>query len=334
MAKKNNVEQQASFKEEALKVAILAIEKAQGKGSIITGNSESIPGVEFFSTGSTSIDSILGGGWARRRIHEVIGPPSSGKTTILLHAIAEIQKLGETATFIDAEHAVDTGYAAALGVDLSKLLISQPDSGEQALDIIETLTKSGAVSLIVIDSVASLVPRAELEGQMGASHIGLQARLMSQAMRKLTAICSKTGTTIIFINQIRMKVGVMYGSPETTSGGEALKFYASQRLDVRRRAPVKEGQDTVASETHIKCIKNKVHPPFKECDVQIRFGQGIDILTDLLNAALAKDIIQRAGAWYSYEGTNIGQGTSGARQFLIEHPDKAEEIKQKVLQHL
>jgi recombination protein RecA len=311
-------------------MAIEAIEKAQGKGALMVG-SGSLPDVNFFSSGCVSVDEVLGGGWARGRIHEVMGPESSGKTTLLLHAIAEIQKLGGTAAFVDAEHALSMDYAVKLGVDSEKLLVAQPDNAEQALDIVETLISSGAVDLVIVDSVAALVPSAEVEGGMGDSHMGLQARLMGQAMRKLAGKVARTGTTLIFINQIRMKIGVMFGSPETTTGGNALKFYSSQRVDIRRIGGVKDGEELVANATRVKCVKNKVAPPFRECEIEIRFGEGLDVMADLLNRAVAKEIVEKSGAWYSFKEQRIGQGVAQSRQWLIEHPDQAEIIREATI---
>lgn len=329
MSAKKNINE-SSTKQSPLSLAIEAIKKAQGDGAIMQGKG-SVPGIEFFSSGCISVNKILGGGWAKGRIIEVLGPESSGKTSLTLHAIAEIQKLGGTAAFIDAEHALDITYAAALGVDTEQLLISQPDSGEAALDIVELLASSGSVDLIVIDSVAALVPKAELEGNMGDSMMGVQARLMGQAMRKLAGKCHKTNTTLIFINQIRQKIGIMFGNPETTSGGNALKFYATQRIDVRRIGGVKEGEVLVANKTKIKCIKNKVAPPFKECEVEIRYGEGIDITSDLLDRAAEANIINKSGAWYSYKEEKIGQGSAQTREWLLAHPEEVKEIQKQLI---
>lgn len=317
-------------KSKALELALAAIRKAQGAGAVMTG-AKQVPGVEFISSGCIGLDKVLGGGWAKGRIVELMGPESSGKTTVALHAVVEVQKTGGTCAYVDVEHALDINYAAALGVDTDKLLISQPDNAESALDIVEGLTKSGAVSLIVVDSVAALVPRAEVEGQMGDHHMGVQARLMGQAMRKLAGIAHNTNTTLIFINQIRMKIGVMFGSPETTPGGNALKFYSSQRLDVRRSGGVKEGETLVANTTRIKCIKNKVAPPFRECEIEIRYGQGIDTMLDLLTQATEAGLIEKAGSWYSYNDQKVGQGAAQSKTWLKEHPEVVAELRSKLL---
>ena len=320
----------SEVKQKALEVALEAIKKSQGAGAVMMGE-ECIPNVEFFSSGCVSIDKILGGGWAKGRIIEIFGPESTGKTTIALHAIAEAQKVGGRAAFIDAEHALDIVYADALGVDTSQLLISQPDNGEQALDITEALARSNAVDLIVIDSVAALVPKTEIEGNMGDSTMGSQARLMSQAMRKLVGVCYNTNCTIIFINQLRMKIGVMFGSPETTTGGNALKFYATQRLDIRRIGGTKEGEEIVANRTRVKCVKNKVAPPFRECEVEIRFGEGLDVYADLLDRAVEAKLLEKAGSWYSYKGNQVGQGAGQARLWLIQNPEVSKEISKQIL---
>lgn len=313
-----------------LQIAIAAIQKQFGKEAISQSKS-AVLGVEFFSSGSISLDCILGGGWSRGRMVELYGPESSGKTTIALHAIAEIQKLGEVAAFIDAEHAFDPAYAEALGVDMGKLLFSQPDSGEQALEITETLVRSGAVKLIVIDSVAALVPQREIEGEMGDSSMGRHAMLMSQAMRKLAGICSKSGCTIIFINQIRIKIGLVFGNPETVTGGNALKFYASQRLEVRRAKPIKDGKDEeaeiVGNETNCKVVKNKVAPPFRKCELVIRYGQGIDTTLDLLKLAVTKNVIAKSGAWYNFGETRLGQGEDSVREKLLAEPKLKAQIE-------
>lgn len=310
-------------KAKALALAIGSIEKQFGKGSVVTGSA--IPGIEAVSTGCYSLDKALGvGGLPRGRITEIFGPESSGKTTLALHVIAEAQKNGGTAAFIDVEHALDPSYAAALNVDIDKLILSQPDSGEQALEIVDTLLKSGAVDCIVVDSVSALVTQKELEGEMGDAQMGAQARLMSQAMRKLTGACAKAGTVLIFINQIRMKLGVMFGNPETTTGGNALKFYASIRLDVRRREVIKSGtgDDAVAvgSRTEAKIIKNKVAPPFKTAEFIIRYGTGIDKEADIFLIAVTQGVIEKAGAWYSYKGERLGQGEDNALKLLRETP--------------
>ncbi|MBS3967349.1 MAG: recombinase RecA [Truepera sp.] len=312
---------------------LLQIEKQFGKGAIMRLGSETNPLEQgIISTGSMSVDLALGvGGVPRGRVVEIYGPEAGGKTTLSLHIVAEAQRVGGVAAFIDAEHALDPGYAKALGVNTDELLVSQPDTGEQALDIAELLVRSGAVDVVVIDSVAALVPRAEIEGEMGDSFVGLQARLMSQALRKLTGVLSKSKTTMIFINQIREKIGVMYGNPETTPGGRALKFYASVRLEVRRIGDVKSGADKVGNRVRVKVTKNKVAAPFKEAEVEIMFGRGIDRLGDLINIAADLDIIQKSGSFFKYEGANIGQGKEKAGAFLQDNPAIAEEIRAKVV---
>jgi len=320
-----------STKSKALASALEAINKQFGKGTIMTMGEESKQKVPAISTGSLALDKALGiGGYARGRIIEIYGPESSGKTTLTLHAIAEVQKTGGVAAFIDAEHALDPVYAEALGVDLDALLLSQPDNGEQALEIADILTKSGGVDLIVIDSVAALTPKAEIEGDMGDSHMGLQARLMSQALRKLTGSISKSKSTVIFINQIRMKIGVMFGNPETTTGGNALKFYASQRLDVRRVGSIKKGDQILGNETKVKVVKNKVAPPFKEAKFTIMYGEGISKIGELVDLGVEYDIIQKSGAWYAYNNEKIGQGRDKAMQFLKGNPETAEEIEKLI----
>ncbi|MDH3199528.1 MAG: recombinase RecA [Myxococcales bacterium] len=323
-----------SNREKALNLALGTIEKAYGKGSIMRlGDAGAKVQVPVFSTGAISLDLALGiGGYPRGRIVEIYGPESSGKTTLTLHAIAECQKLGGVAAFIDAEHALDPNYARKLGVNVDELLVSQPDHGEQALEIADTLVRSGAVDVIVIDSVAALVPRAEIEGEMGDSHVGLQARLMSQALRKLTGTVQKSQTTLFFINQIRMKIGVMFGSPETTSGGNALKFYASQRLDIRRIGTIKVGDAAVGNRCRVKVVKNKLAPPFRLCEFDILFGQGISRTGDVLDLGVEADIVNKSGAWYSYGDERIGQGRDNARTFLEEHPDMLAQIERKLLQ--
>jgi len=308
-------------KSRALDLALSQIEKQFGKGSIMRlGAVDSTAALEAISTGSISIDAALGvGGLPRGRVIEIFGPESSGKTTLALHAIAEAQKLGGTAAFVDAEHALDANYARRLGVDVENLLVSQPDSGEQALEIAEVLIRSGAIDIVVIDSVAALVPRAELEGEMGEAQMGLQARLMSQALRKLTGIVSKSKTCLIFINQIREKIGVMFGNPETTTGGRALKFYASVRLDVRRIASIKDGDAVVGNRTKAKIVKNKVAPPFREAEFDIMYGEGISREGDLLDLAVEKNIVDKSGSWFSFQGERIGQGRDNAKQFLKEN---------------
>jgi recombination protein RecA len=310
-------------KSRALDLAVSQIEKQFGKGSIMRlGGIDSSAALDAIPSGSLSLDVALGvGGYPRGRVIEVFGPESSGKTTLTLHAIAEAQKLGGTAAFIDAEHALDANYARKLGVDVDNLLVSQPDSGEQALEIAEVLIRSGAIDIVVIDSVAALVPRAELEGEMGEAQMGLQARLMSQALRKLTGIVSKSKTCLIFINQIREKIGVMFGNPETTTGGRALKFYASVRVDVRRIASIKDGDEVTGSRTKAKIVKNKVAPPFREAEFDIMYGQGISREGDLLDLAVDRNIVEKSGAWFSFQGERLGQGRDNARQFLKDNPD-------------
>ncbi len=326
----------AEDREKALELAFSQIEKQFGKGSIMKlGQAEGLKGIPVISTGSISLDHALGvGGVPRGRIIEIYGPESSGKTSLTLHIIAEAQKAGGVAAFIDAEHALDPHYAQALGVNLDDLLLSQPDTGEQTLEIAEVLVRSGAVDVIVIDSVAALVPKAELDGDMGDSHMGLQARLMSQAMRKLAGVISKSKTCLIFINQIRMKIGVMFGNPETTTGGNALKFYASVRMDIRRIAALKDGDKVIGNRTRVKVVKNKVAPPFRDCEFDIRYGEGISKLGDLLDQAVTQEIINKSGTWFSYGDQRIGQGRENARNFLSEHPDMTREIDQRVRESL
>ena len=315
-------------KEKTLDLAISQIEKQFGQGSIMRMGEDSIVKIESISTGSISLDAALGiGGIPRGRITEIYGPESSGKTTLTLHIIAEAQKIGGYAAFIDAEHAMDPEYAKKLGVDTDNLLISQPDTGEQALDITETLVRSGALDIIVIDSVAALVPKAELDGDMGDSHMGLQARLMSQALRKLTGSVSKSRTSVIFINQIRHKIGVMFGSPETTTGGNALKFYASIRLDIRRIGQIKEGDQVVGNRTRVKVVKNKIAPPFKNTEFDIMYGEGISYEGDLLDLAVQADIVNKMGAWYSYNKEKIGQGRENAKRYLQDNENVRNEIE-------
>ena len=320
-------------RERALNTTLSQIEKQFGKGAVMRlGEETALLSQGVISTGSMSVDLALGvGGVPRGRIIEVYGPESGGKTTLSLHIVAEAQKAGGVAAFVDAEHALDPSYAKALGVDTDELLVSQPDTGEQALEITELLVRSGAVDVIVVDSVAALVPRAEIEGEMGDSHVGLQARLMSQALRKLTGVLSKSHTTAIFINQIREKIGVLYGNPETTPGGRALKFYSSVRMEVRRKGDVKSGADKVGNRTRVKVTKNKVAPPFKEAEVEIMFGRGIDKLGDLLNIASDLEVVQKSGSFYKYGGNTIGQGKEKAAGYLEEHPELIEEVKGKVM---
>jgi recombination protein RecA len=317
-------------KSKALGLALETIEKQFGKGSIMKLGESSNSRVETIPTGSLSLDIALGGGLPRGRIVEVYGPESSGKTTLTLHAIAEVQKSGGTAAFIDAEHALDPVYAKRIGVDTDNLLLSQPDSGEQALEITETLVRSNAVDIIVIDSVAALVPRAEIEGEMGDSHMGLQARLMSQALRKLTGVVSRSKTTVIFINQIRMKIGVMFGNPETTTGGNALKFYASVRMDIRRIAQIKAGEKAIGNRTRVKIVKNKIAPPFREAEFDIMFNEGISKSGDVLDLAVLNGIVDKSGAWFAYKEEKIGQGREAAKQYLKENPKVADEIEKQI----
>ena len=319
-------------KAKALQAALAQIEKQFGKGSIMRlGEGEKIEDIEVVSTGSLGLDIALGvGGLPRGRVVEIYGPESSGKTTLTLQVIAEMQKLAGVCAFIDAEHALDTQYAQKLGVNLQELLISQPDTGEQALEIVDALVRSGSVDLIVVDSVAALTPKAELEGEMGDSLPGLQARLMSQALRKLTATINKTNTMVIFINQIRMKIGVMFGNPETTTGGNALKFYASVRLDIRRTGSIKKGDEVIGNETKVKIVKNKVAPPFKTAEFDILYGEGISREGEIIDMGVEARIIDKSGAWYAYNGEKIGQGKDNAREFLRENPDIAIEVENKV----
>lgn len=323
-----------SDKQKALDEALRKIEKQFGKGSIMKLGEEAERKIDTISSGSLALDIALGtGGYPKGRIIEIYGPESSGKTTVALHAIAEAQKLGGQAAFIDAEHALDPNYARALGVNIEELLLSQPDTGEQGLEIAEALVRSGAVDIIVIDSVAALVPSAEIEGEMGDSHVGLQARLMSQALRKLSGAINKSQTIAIFINQIREKVGVMFGNPETTPGGRALKFYSSIRLEVRRAETLKQGTDMIGNRTKIKVVKNKVAPPFKQAVVDIMYGEGISIEGEILDIGSELDIVEKSGSWYSYNGERLGQGRENAKQFLIEHPEMAEEILTAIRSH-
>ena len=319
-------------KMKALDAALARIEKQYGKGSVMKlGDQSANMGIDVVPTGSLSLDLALGlGGMPRGRIIEIYGPESSGKTTVALHVVAEVQKMGGIAGFIDAEHALDPTYAAHIGVDIDNLYISQPDNGEQALEITETMVRSGAVDVIIVDSVAALVPKAEIDGEMGDSHVGLHARLMSQALRKLTGIISKSNCVVIFINQLREKVGVMFGNPETTTGGRALKFYASVRLDVRRIETLKVGGEVVGNRTRVKVVKNKVAPPFKEAEFDIMFGKGISKEGDILDLAVLHDIINKAGAWYSYNGEKIGQGRENTKLYLANNPEVMEEIEQQV----
>jgi recombination protein RecA len=323
-----------SQKEKAIDLAVSQIERQFGKGAIMRlGTDAVIPESPVIPTGSLALDIALGvGGIPRGRVVEIFGPEASGKTTLALHLIAEAQKKGGIAGFIDAEHALDVGYAQKLGVKTDDLLISQPDTGEQALEIADMLVRSGAIDVVVIDSVAALVPKAELEGEMGDAHMGLQARLMSQALRKLTSTISKSNTCVVFINQIRMKIGIFMGNPETTTGGNALKFYASVRLDIRRIGAIKDGQDVIGNRTRVKVVKNKLAPPFKEVEFDIMYGQGISRLGDILDLAAEKGIVQKSGAWFSFENERIGQGRENSKSFLKEHQEIAASIEEKILE--
>jgi recombination protein RecA len=319
-------------KAKALAAALAQIEKQFGKGSIMRlGEGEAVEDIQVVSTGSLGLDIALGvGGLPRGRVIEIYGPESSGKTTLTLQVVAQMQAIGGTCAFIDAEHALDVQYAQKLGVNLQDLLISQPDTGEQALEIVDSLVRSGAVDLVIVDSVAALTPKAELEGEMGDSLPGLQARLMSQALRKLTATIKKTNCTVIFINQIRMKIGVMFGSPETTTGGNALKFYASVRLDIRRTGSIKKGEEVIGSETKVKVVKNKVSPPFKTAEFDILYGEGISREGEIIDMGVLAQVVDKSGAWYAYKGEKIGQGKDNAREFLRENPDVAVEIENRI----
>jgi recombination protein RecA len=319
-------------KEKAIELAVSTIEKQFGKGAILKMTADAINReVQSFSSGAPSLDLALGiGGYPRGRVVEIYGPEASGKTTLALHAVAEMQRRGGVAAFVDAEHALDIGYTRRLGVKVEDLLISQPDTGEQALEIVDLLLRSGAIDLVVVDSVAALTPRAEIEGEMGDHHVGLQARLMSQALRKLTATVSKSNSTVIFINQIRMKIGVMFGNPETTTGGNALKFYASMRLDVRRIAALKDGDEVIGNRTRVKVVKNKVAPPFRQAEFDILYNRGISLEGDILDLGVECGIIEKSGAWYSYDDERIGQGRENARRFLVENADVCERLTQAV----
>lgn len=335
MAKNDKMEAQKEAKLKALDDAIAHIEKQYGKGSVMKLGDPSVHmNVETVPTGCLSLDIALGlGGVPRGRIIEVYGPESSGKTTVALHMVAEVQKRGGIAGFIDAEHALDPAYAKNIGVDIDNLYISQPDNGEQALEITETMVRSGAIDIIVVDSVAALVPKAEIDGDMGDSHVGLQARLMSQALRKLTAVISKSNCTVIFINQLREKVGVMFGNPETTTGGRALKFYSSVRMDVRRIETLKQSGEMVGNRTRVKIVKNKIAPPFKEAEFDIMFGKGISKEGDILDLAVKCDLVSKSGAWFAYNGDKIGQGRENAKTYLSEHPEIMEELEQNIRAH-
>ncbi|MBR1931818.1 MAG: recombinase RecA [Lachnospiraceae bacterium] len=322
-------------KQKALEAALSQIEKQYGKGTVMKlGDPSAQMHVETIPTGSLSLDIALGqGGIPKGRIIEIYGPESSGKTTVTLHMIAEVQKQGGIAGFIDAEHALDPVYAKNIGVDVDNLYISQPDNGEQAMEITETMVRSGAIDIVVVDSVAALVPKAEIDGDMGDSHVGLQARLMSQALRKLTAVISKSNCTVVFINQLREKIGVMFGNPETTTGGRALKFYSSVRLDVRRIESLKQGGEVIGNRTRVKVVKNKVAPPFKEAEFDIMFGEGISMVGDILDLAASIDVVNKSGAWYAYDGNKIGQGRENAKQYLKDNPTICDEIANKVRAH-
>ncbi len=320
-------------KQKALETAMSQIERAFGKGSVMKMSEGTVQKIDAISTGSIGLDIALGvGGVPKGRIIEIYGPESSGKTTLTLHVVAEAQKTGGTCAFVDAEHALDPVYAKNLGVDVDNLIVSQPDTGEQALEIADTLVRSGAIDVLVVDSVAALTPKAEIEGDMGDSHMGLQARLMSQALRKLTASVSRTGCIVIFINQIRMKIGVMFGSPETTTGGNALKFYSSVRMDIRRIGALKDKEEIIGNQTRVKVVKNKVAPPFKQVEFDIIYGEGISKLGELIDLGVKDEIVEKAGSWYSYDGTRIGQGKENAKNYLKDNPEVADEIENKIRQ--
>jgi recombination protein RecA len=325
------MESSSMDRQKALEAALAQIDRAFGKGSAMKLGSREKIEIETTSTGSLGLDIALGvGGLPRGRIIEIYGPESSGKTTLALHAIAEAQKNGGTAAFVDAEHALDPGYAKKLGVDIDELIVSQPDTGEQALEIVDTLVRSNAIDVLVVDSVAALVPRAEIEGEMGDSHVGLQARLMSQALRKLTGSISRSRCTVIFINQVRMKIGVMYGNPETTTGGNALKFYASVRLDIRRTGQIKDRDDIVGNATRVKVVKNKVAPPFKQVEFDIMYGEGVSKVGEILDLGVKAGLIEKSGAWFSYDSVRIGQGRENAKTYLKENPDVAQRIENAI----
>ena len=326
---KDNSAKAASGKSQALDLAVSQIEKQFGTGSIMRLGDTSKIHIETIPTGSLSLDIALGGGLPKGRVIEIFGPEASGKTTVCLHAVAEVQKAGGTAAYVDAEHALDPSYAKRLGVDIEKLLISQPDSGEQGLEVVETLVRSNAVDIIVVDSVAALVPQAEIEGDMGDAVMGMQARLMSQALRKLTAVISRTKCTVIFVNQLRMKIGVMFGNPETTTGGQALKFYSSVRMDIRRISQIKQGDMVIGNHVRVKVVKNKVAPPFREAEFDIMYNEGISRQGDLIDLAAAHNVVDKAGAWYEYNGQKIAQGREAAKQYLRDNPKVFEEIAKK-----
>ncbi len=335
MAQPNQTLASDKDKDKSLENAMAQIDRAHGKGAVMRLGDQARAPIEVIPTGATTLDIALGiGGLPRGRVVEIYGPESSGKTTVALHAIANAQKAGGVAAFIDAEHALDPEYAKRLGVDTDALLISQPDSGEQALEIADMLIRSGALDIIVIDSVAALVPRAEIDGEMGDSHVGLQARLMSQALRKMTGAINGSGTTAIFINQLREKIGVMFGSPETTTGGKALKFYASVRLDVRRIETLKDGTDMVGNRTRIKVVKNKLAPPFKQAEFDIMYGTGISREGSLIDVGVDTGFVRKAGAWYTYEGDQLGQGKENSRKFLRDNPDLADELEKRIMEHM
>ena len=334
-AKKKAAANSGNERQNALDAAMARIEKDFGKGAIMRLGDDNRPPIQSISSGNTAIDVALGiGGWPRGRVVEIYGPESSGKTTVALHAIASAQRAGGIAAFIDAEHALDPEYARKLGVDTDNLLVSQPDTGEQALEIADMLVRSGAIDIIVIDSVAALTPKAEIEGEMGDSHVGLQARLMSQALRKMTGALYNSGTTAIFINQLREKIGVMFGSPETTTGGKALKFYSSVRCDIRRIQTLKDGQDAIGNRTKLKVVKNKVSPPFKIAEFDIMYGEGISRESSIIDLGVENGFIRKSGSWFTYEGDQLGQGKEKARNFLKDNPDLANEIEQKIFQKL
>lgn len=335
MATKKKASNTGNDRQNALDAAMAMIEKDFGKGAIMRLGDDNRPPIQAISSGNTAVDVALGiGGWPRGRIVEIYGPESSGKTTVALHAIAEAQRAGGIAAFIDAEHALDPEYAKKLGVDTDNLLVSQPDTGEQALEIADMLVRSGAIDMIVIDSVAALTPKAEIEGEMGDSHVGLQARLMSQALRKMAGALYNSGTTAIFINQLREKIGVMFGSPETTTGGKALKFYASVRCDVRRIQTLKDGQDSIGNRTRLKIVKNKVSPPFKVAEFDIMYGEGISRESSIIDMGVDNGIIKKSGSWFTYEGDQLGQGKEKARVFLKENPELANELERKIFEKL
>ncbi|MCL6678536.1 recombinase RecA [Sphingomonas sp. RG327] len=327
----NGLEVPGMDRQKALEAALAQIDRAFGKGSAMKLGSREKIEIDTISTGSLGLDIALGvGGLPRGRVVEIYGPESSGKTTLALHAIAEAQKVGGTAAFVDAEHALDPSYAKKLGVDVDELIVSQPDTGEQALEIVDTLVRSNAVDVLVIDSVAALVPRAEIEGEMGDSHVGLQARLMSQALRKLTGSISRSRCLVIFINQVRMKIGVMYGNPETTTGGNALKFYASVRLDIRRTGQIKDRDDIIGNSTRVKVVKNKVAPPFKQVEFDIMYGQGVSKVGEILDLGVKAGLVEKSGAWFSYDSIRIGQGRENAKEYLKENPDVAQRIENAI----